>query len=43
MKNHPFFWFLNYDRSVLKFDLIAGLTAAAVVIPKSLAYAVIAG
>ena len=43
MKNHTFSWFLNYDRSVLKFDLIAGLTVAAVVIPKSLAYAVIAG
>ena len=37
------FWLFNYDRSLLKFDLIAGLTAAAVVIPKSLAYAVIAG
>jgi high affinity sulfate transporter 1 len=43
MKDHAFFWFLDYDRSVLKFDLIAGLTVAAVVIPKSLAFAVIAG
>ncbi len=37
------FWFLNYDRSLFRFDLIAGVTAAAVVIPKAMAYAVIAG
>ena len=34
---------VNYDRAFIKFDVLAGLTAAAVVIPKSLAYAVIAG
>jgi len=36
-------WFLGYDRHFLKFDVVAGLTAAAVVIPKALAYSVIAG
>ncbi len=36
-------WLSGYDRSILKFDLIAGLTVAAVVVPKALAYAVIAG
>ena len=36
-------WFLRYDSRLLKFDVVAGLTAAAVVIPKALAYSVIAG
>jgi sulfate permease, SulP family len=36
-------WFFNYNRSSFRFDLIAGLSAAAVVIPKAMAYAVIAG
>lgn len=43
MKNHPAHWILDYDRSFLRFDIIAGLTAAAVVIPKAMAYAIIAG
>jgi sulfate permease, SulP family len=42
-KLRQYFWFLNYDRTLLRFDLIAGVTAAAVVIPKAMAYAVIAG
>ncbi|UCH79168.1 MAG: SulP family inorganic anion transporter [Candidatus Coatesbacteria bacterium] len=37
------FWFLRYDRKLLRFDLIAGLTAAAVVVPKAMALAVVAG
>src|SRR5690349_7610328 len=36
-------WIRNYKRDWLKPDVIAGLTAAAVVIPKALAYATIAG
>jgi high affinity sulfate transporter 1 len=42
---HPWLpeWLGNYQRSWLKSDVIAGLTAAAVVIPKALAYATIAG
>ncbi|RKS17105.1 high affinity sulfate transporter 1 [Pseudomonas sp. WPR_5_2] len=36
-------WLGSYQRSWLKGDVIAGLTAAAVVIPKALAYATIAG
>ena len=36
-------WLANYRRTWLKGDVIAGLTAAAVVIPKALAYATIAG
>jgi SulP family sulfate permease len=36
-------WFQNYDRRFFRPDLIAGLTAAAVVIPKAMAYATIAG
>lgn len=36
-------WPLSYRLKWLKFDLIAGLTSAAVVIPKSLAFATIAG
>ena len=37
------FWFLQYDRKFFRFDLIAGLTAAAVVVPKAMALAVVAG
>jgi high affinity sulfate transporter 1 len=36
-------WLVSYRRAWLKGDVIAGLTAAAVVIPKALAYATIAG
>jgi high affinity sulfate transporter 1 len=36
-------WLSRYSRAVLGADLVAGLTAAAVVIPKSMAYATIAG
>jgi sulfate permease, SulP family len=36
-------WFLSYQARSLRFDLIAGLTAAAVVLPKAMAYASIAG
>ncbi len=36
-------WLLGYSRQWLRPDLIAGLTAAAVVIPKAMAYATIAG
>jgi high affinity sulfate transporter 1 len=36
-------WLLRYRRDWLRPDVIAGLTAAAVVIPKALAYATIAG
>jgi SulP family sulfate permease len=36
-------WLRGYDRSYLKPDVVGGLTAAAVVIPKALAYATIAG
>ncbi|MEJ1156701.1 SulP family inorganic anion transporter [Prosthecomicrobium sp. N25] len=36
-------WMRGYDRSMLARDGVAGLTAAAVVIPKALAYATIAG
>ncbi len=35
-------WLPNYQRKWLRADLIAGLTAAAVVIPKAMAYATIA-
>ena len=38
-----FTWLPSYQREWLRFDLIAGLTTAAVVIPKSMAYAAIAG
>ncbi|HKE46729.1 MAG TPA: SulP family inorganic anion transporter [Rhodanobacteraceae bacterium] len=34
---------LDYDRQFIKPDVVAGLTAAAVVLPKSLAYATVAG
>ncbi len=36
-------WLLSYQREWLSSDLIAGLIAAAVVIPKAMAYATIAG
>ena len=36
-------WLRNYQRDWLRPDVIAGLTAAAVVIPKAMAYATIAG
>jgi len=36
-------WLANYRREWLRADFVAGLTAAAVVIPKAMAYAVIAG
>ena len=36
-------WLLEYPREWLRPDVIAGLTAAAVVIPKAMAYATIAG
>ncbi len=36
-------WLSNYDPRWLKLDVVAGLSAAAVVIPKSMAYATIAG
>jgi sulfate permease, SulP family len=36
-------WLRSYQRSWLWLDIIAGLTAAAVVIPKAMAYATIAG
>ena len=36
-------WPSNYRTDWLRFDLIAGLTAAAVVIPQAMAYATIAG
>src|SRR3954464_264943 len=36
-------WLRQYEREWLRPDLTAGLTAAAVVIPKAMAYATIAG
>lgn len=36
-------WIRDYQREWIRFDVIAGLTAAAVVIPKAMAYATIAG
>ena len=36
-------WIFTYPRDWLRPDLIAGLTTAAVVIPKAMAYATIAG
>ena len=36
-------WIPNYQKDWLRPDIIAGLTAAAVVIPKAMAYATIAG
>jgi sulfate permease, SulP family len=36
-------WLIKYDRTWLRPDVLAGLTTAAVVIPKAMAYATIAG
>jgi high affinity sulfate transporter 1 len=36
-------WLRSYDRAWLRFDLVAGLTAAAVVVPQAMAYGAIAG
>ncbi|HEY1127518.1 MAG TPA: SulP family inorganic anion transporter, partial [Actinomycetota bacterium] len=36
-------WLRGYDRTALTPDLLAGLTAAAVVLPKAMAYATVAG
>ena len=36
-------WIRDYQKDWIRWDLIAGLTAAAVVIPKAMAYATIAG
>ncbi len=36
-------WLRSYPKEWLRFDLVAGLTTAAVVIPKAMAYAAIAG
>jgi sulfate permease, SulP family len=36
-------WIRDYSGAVLRLDLVAGLTAAAVVVPKAMAYATIAG
>ena len=39
----PLGWFRGYDRAMLGADVLAGLTAAAVVLPKAMAYASVAG
>ena len=36
-------WAVGYRKDWIRLDVVAGLTAAAVVIPKALAYATIAG
>ena len=36
-------WLPRYRKEWLRMDLVAGLTTAAVVIPKSMAFAIIAG
>jgi sulfate permease, SulP family len=36
-------WLFRYPKEWLRLDLVAGLTMAAVVIPKAMAYATIAG
>ena len=36
-------WLPNYDRSWLPSDIVAGVTAASVIIPKAMAYATLAG
>ncbi len=38
-----FGWVRGYDRAALPADVLAGLTAAAVVLPKAMAYATVAG
>ena len=43
-KIFPIFnWLPSYQKESIRYDLVAGLTAAAVVIPKAMAYAAIAG
>jgi high affinity sulfate transporter 1 len=43
-KLFPIFnWLPSYQKEWIRYDLVAGLTAAAVVIPKAMAYAAIAG
>ena len=36
-------WLFRYPKEWVRLDLVAGLTTAAVVIPKAMAYATIAG
>src|SRR5215471_8080049 len=36
-------WLVSYRKDWVRFDILAGLTAAAVVVPKAMAYASIAG
>ena len=36
-------WISTYQKEWLRFDIVAGLTTAAVVIPKAMAYGAIAG
>ena len=36
-------WLRDYDRAAIPADVVAGLTAAAVVLPKAMAYATVAG
>ena len=36
-------WLVGYRKDWLRLDIIAGLTTAAVVIPKAMAYATVAG
>src|SRR5512132_1917744 len=36
-------WIADYRKEWVRFDVVAGLTTAAVVIPKAMAYATIAG
>ena len=36
-------WVSEYERGWLRLDVVAGLTSAAVVIPKAMAYSTIAG
>jgi hypothetical protein len=36
-------WIRHYERAWIQFDRVAGLTASAIVIPKAMAYATIAG
>lgn len=43
-KLFPIFnWLPSYQKEWLRFDVVAGLTSSAVVIPKAMAYAAIAG
>ena len=43
MLNNPITWLPSYRKEWIRYDVVAGLTAAAVVIPKAMAYAAIAG